>query len=229
MAGVGPLSTPDGGLELRRVLATAALSRLARYRSSHSQSAALWRWRKAVSEIYSFERHILPLLESRSHAVLTLQPAREEYVAFGEEDLDDERTMELAVLRRELSSLDSEAANSPGHLPLCDSADEVTLGSDEPKGLRSPTPTEVSEATTQSHRWTPLRLDSRECLSLKQLSEGSRALQAAVEREQRRAAEAVRFQSKVNRLERRLELQGMELEAARAQLPRRAGSGLTGE
>ncbi|KAJ1631825.1 hypothetical protein T492DRAFT_993211, partial [Pavlovales sp. CCMP2436] len=80
---------------------------------------------------------------------------------------------------------------------------------------RSPTPTDFSDSVTLSTpATTPSRFGHPNGLTLKQLSEGDRALSAAVERELRRAAELAKVKQRLERMNTRMKRTQLQLQTS---------------
>jgi hypothetical protein len=149
--------------------------------------------RKETSS-HLFEVHLLrdELVTAEAGLALEPKPPRLETPSRkGSEDLSLRLGLDLDNARR-ISQLSD--GLSPALSPVQD-----RLAS----GLRSPTPTDFSESATSLT--TPARsLRGHSGLTLKQLSEGDRALSAAVERELRRAAELAKVKQRLERTDTRL-------------------------
>lgn len=218
--------------EARFAMATLTIIRVARSRAALQLADVLHRWRlnsHAVLIDSIVRKQLVPLLTCRSSMINSYRPRPEEYVPYGgEEDvflsllrgelhnaevsLTDNKSQagcdgtescsDEASLRLDLDSASAMlyAPLGRGHLEL--SSPGISPAARRGSDGRSPTPTDLSESAT-SFMPTPARSRGHTGLTLKQLSEGDRALSAAVERELRRAAELAKVKQRYERSEQR--------------------------
>lgn len=214
--------------DAKSALATLTLKKLMRARGVLQVSHIFSKWRMAARNIVVDQLvndQLVPLLTCRAHAVTDMRPDPCVYVAFGDEL--SARDVEIAVLQHEIVGLETRAESADAKLRLppferglsresfATKLDQLSPPSPTRSGVRSPTPTDFSETATAFQ--TPSRFRANGGLTLKQLSEGDRALSAAVERELRRAAELAKAKQRIERLDGRLQKATNDLRSERAE------------
>ncbi|KAG8470271.1 hypothetical protein KFE25_008692 [Diacronema lutheri] len=163
----------------------------------------------------SAHRFALALLRDElQHAESSLADAKPQV---GHDGTDSRDWSDDTSLRLELESATSSVPYAPGGVQLDALSLAASPAAPRGSGVRSPTPTDMSESGTSLP--TPARLSRGHAgLTLKQLSEGNRALNAAVERELRRAAELAKVKQRHERSEMRLNRAQQQLQTALAEL-----------
>jgi len=213
--------------DARSALAVLALKKLMRARGVLQLAHVFSKWSMSARNVLVDQLvrdQLVPLLTCRAHAVTDMRPDPDVYVAFGDEL--SARDVDVLVLRHELVALETRtvAAELKLSAPALQrhlSGESLAKNLECPSspagrsGVRSPTPTDFSETATSFQ--TPSRFRANGGLTLKQLSEGDRALSAAVERELRRAADLAKAKQRIERLDGRLTRATQELRAERAE------------